>query len=87
MNNVIDEETVRYKMEFKNYDMSCSGNIDYSLFLEVLLLRLRGETIKYSSNKKKQSKREEQVIKEIEEIEANNIDSNLENKKKLTRTS
>ena len=25
MNNVIDEETVRYKMEFKNCDMSCSG--------------------------------------------------------------
>ena len=51
--------------------------------VEVLLLRLRGKTIKYSVNKKKkQSKREEQLIKEIEEIEANNIiDSNLENKK------
>ena len=63
--------------------MSCSGNIDYSLLLEVLLLRLRGETIKYSANKKKKrSKREEQLIKEIEEIEANNIiDFNLENKK------
>ena len=57
MNNVIDEEMVRYKMEFKNCDMSCSGNIDYSLFLEVLLLRLRGETIKYSSNKKRSSQK------------------------------
>ena len=83
MNNVIDEEMARYKMEFKDCDKSCSGNIDYSLILEVLSIRLRGETIKYSSNKtKKQSKREEQLIKEIEEIEANNIiDSNLEYKK------
>ena len=84
MNNEINEESVRYKMEFKNCDMSSSGNIDYSLFLEVLLLRLRGETIKYSSSKKEAVKKKEQLSKEIEEIEANNIiDSNLENKKKM----
>ena len=62
MNNVIDEETVRYKMEFKNCDMSRSGNIDYSLFLEVLLLRLRGETIKYSANKKKEAVKKGRTI-------------------------
>ena len=69
-------------MEFNKSNMKDNENISYIPFLEVILLGLRRETIKYSTNKKKKrAKKEEELINEIAELEANNInDSNLENK-------
>ena len=45
---------------------------DYSAFLELLLLQIRGETIKYASKLKRQSCEKEQNLKnEIENMEKN----------------
>ena len=57
--------------------------IEYDLFLEMLLLRIRGETIKYASHKKKLSKEiENNLLSEIDSLEKNltsdNYDSYLE---------
>ena len=60
--------------------------IDYDLFLEVLLLRIRGEAIKYGSIKKRQNKHlQEKLNSEIEKLEKNVTPDNikvLESKKK-----
>ena len=60
--------------------------IDYDLFLEVLLLRIRGEAIKYGSMKKRAKNQTEQQLKiEIEQLEKLGDVLNfkeLENKKK-----
>ena len=59
--------------------------IDDQLFLEVLLMEIRGRTISYSSYKKKQQNiREKNVIKEIESLEEQAIidTEELESKKK-----
>ena len=53
MNKAIDDETSRYNMATNDSVMRPNDNISYSLLLEVILLRLRGETIKYSTIKKK----------------------------------
>ena len=53
MNKAIDDETSRYNMVTNDSVMRRNDNISYSLLLEVILLRLRGETIKYSTIKKK----------------------------------
>ena len=83
MNKAIDDETSGYNMVTNDSVMRRNDNISYSLLLEVILLRLRGETIKYSTiKKKKRLKKEEELIDEIAELEVNNIiDSNLENKR------
>ena len=53
-------------------DCDIHFTISDSLFLEMLILRIRGETIKFSSNlKKKSNKEEERLIKDIEYIERN----------------
>ena len=71
-------------MEINKSSMRANENISYSLFLEVILFRLRGETFKYSTNKKRNRQRKAELINEIAELEANNInDSNLENEKKI----
>ena len=59
------------------------GDYEMMPVCEVILLRLRGETIKYSTiKKKKRLKKEEELINEIAELEVNNIiDLNLENKR------
>ena len=83
MNKAIDDKTSRYNMATNDSVMRPNDNISYSLLLEVILLRLRGETIKYSTiKKKKRLKKEEELINEIAELEVNNIiDLNLENKR------
>ena len=44
---------------------------DYDLFLEVVLLRIRGEAIKYGSNRKRSENcQQKQLILEIEELES-----------------
>ena len=54
--------------------------IDYDLFLEVILLRIRGEAIKYSSSKKKSENfQQKQLILEIEQLESK--DDPLDNEK------
>ena len=53
MNNAIDDEVSRY-MDFNKSDMRGNDNISYCLFLELLLLR---ETIKYSTNNKRNYRR------------------------------
>ena len=63
-------------------------NIDYDLFLEVVLLRIRGEAIKYGSMKKRLSNQQQkQLEREIEQLETvtkdNDLDlEKLESKKK-----
>ena len=48
--------------------------LNNSEFLEMLLLKIRGETIKYASNLKKgQETREQQLISDIELLENSNI--------------
>ena len=60
-----------------------------NLFLEVLLLRLRGETIKYASAQKRQNlSKEILLVKQIEELETTtdtDSDVELEIKKKRIR--
>ena len=59
-------------------DESLCFNIDFDLFLEMLLLRMRGETIKYSSYKKRQTKKqiEKDLILDIESLEKNLTNNN-----------
>ena len=63
-------------------------NIDYDLFLEVVLLRIRGEAIKYGSMKKRLgNQQQKQLEREIEQLETvtkdNDLDlEKLESKKK-----
>ena len=54
INNAIDAEISRYNMEFNKSDMRGNENISYNLFLEVILLRIRGEnTIKKRNSQRK----------------------------------
>ena len=61
INKVIEEE--KYKYAVPMYDLDYLKNnstniemiIDQDLFLEMLLLRIRGETIKFGSMKKKKT--------------------------------
>ena len=92
VNKTINETKSQYALPVYNHD-----NIDLipdnliqftisdQLFLETLLLNIRGQTIKYSSYiKRKQNKEEEMLILEINEIENNNSINNsdlLEDKK------
>ena len=78
INNIIQDVVAQYVVpvyarEFilcnDNYE-HLSFTINYDLFLETLLLRIRGETIKYSSYvKKQQSILEEQIIEDIKNLE------------------
>ena len=78
INSVIDDEILKYatpvyQLEFLqgNYqNISFTINDDY--FLEMLLLRMRGETIKFATFlKKKEFKTEKELIKVIEQLESN----------------
>ena len=54
------------KNTFTNFEMT----IDHDIFLEMLLLRIRGETIKFVTAPKNLSKGERQLISDIEFLEA-----------------
>ena len=77
INETILEEKTKYAAPVYNPDfIKLSDNLQYTisddLFLETLLLRVRGETIKFSSNrKKKQDKLEKDLLKDIESLENN----------------
>ena len=77
INKVIEEE--KYKYAAPVYDLDYLKNdlanfemiIEKDLFLEMLLLRIRGETIKFGSiQKKKLSNIEKQLIEDIATLEA-----------------
>ena len=85
VNNLIKTEILKYALpvysiEFlenhENFD-SIQFKIDYHLFLETLLLSIRGETIKFSSNLKKLNDQlEKTLLRDIEILEQSgqNID-------------
>ena len=71
-----------YNINFLNNPANC-GNIDLvidsDIFLEVLFLRLRGESIKFATFQKKlQNLKEKELISDIEYLESNEtlIESN-----------
>ena len=76
INNLIDVEILNYALPIyhPNYII---GNyediiftIDDDLFLEMVFLKIRGETIKFSSFKKKNDRKlEKQLLEDIEQIE------------------
>ena len=73
---VIDDTINLYKINNNNNNTVPDDNIQFTindqLFLETLLIMIRGETIKYSSIKKKENMQEEiKLEKEILEIEEN----------------
>ena len=63
--------------ENAEFNMNNQFTINYQLFLETLLFSIRGETIKYSSRKKKESLQEEkkleEEIKNLEEFLNDNL--------------
>ena len=77
INNLIDSEKLRYALPVYNPnsitqipDSLINFTISDSHFLEVLLLQIRGETIKFAAAlKKKNLKMENELIKEIEFLE------------------
>lgn len=77
INSAIADEKIKYCALVYNHDFILDPysklelRIDYDTFLEVLLLRLRGETIKYSSHLKKQRLLAERNLEsEIEHLES-----------------
>ena len=87
INKIINEEIIKYAVPIYNFDNfskfqdeEITLTISDDLFLEMLILTISGETIKYSSLKKKKEKNNEiKLISEIEELEKkNNItDANI----------
>ena len=93
INNIIDKEKINYAVPVYNpisinslSDESINFTITDSQFLEVLLLQIRGETMKFSATLKKNTcQKEKTLLKEIEFLENKvNVDnqSELEGKKK-----
>ena len=92
INNIIDLEKKMYSVpvyNIENLDAILDQNIQLAIndsqFLEVLLLKLRGETIKYASGlKQRQNNDEIKLISEIQTLERNpspEILESLEEKK------
>ena len=70
INNVIDREKLRYAVPIYNQDNitnlhdSCiEFTISDSDFLEILLLQIRGETVRYASALKKKTTQKEENLK------------------------
>ena len=74
--NAIEDEKLKYAIPVYNieYIKNCSNihfTIEPETFLETLFMRIRGETIKYSSLKKKDYEiKEKLLLKDIEMLEA-----------------
>ena len=79
VNKVFDEEKVKYALPVYRIEsipvipeFQLQLTVDDNLFLEVLLLRIRGETIKFSTRlKKEQNEKEQKLQQEIEKLESN----------------
>ena len=79
INKVIKEEAIKYALPVYNLEYldenyrEVNFTINNDLFLEVLLLRIRGESIKFSTFiKKKNNSKEMELIKDIEYLEQHN---------------
>ena len=78
VNSIIDEEKHKYSVPVYNLyhigkipDSSVSFTISDDHFLEMVLLRIRGETIKFASiQKRKKSEQENRLVKEIANLES-----------------
>ena len=85
VNNLIDLVKKDYAVPVYNLDnihqigdTNLHIELNDSEFLEMLLLKIRGETIKYASNLKKGHEiREQQLISDIELLENSNISNNV----------
>ena len=82
INNKIDEVKRQYALpvyDIENIpDQQIQFTINDQLFLETLLIELRGKSISYSSYKKKQEEqKEKEIIKKIESLEANLSNNNV----------
>ena len=85
INSVITEEKQKYAIPVydldhieKIPDSSIQFTISDFQFLEMLLLRIRGETIKFASfQKKKKNEQENNLVKEIADLEYNPCPNNL----------
>ena len=84
INNIIKEEVTRYAapvystafLQHNSEDIVL--RIDNDLFLELLFLRIRGESIKFASNLKKQTNlKEKELMKDIEFLESTNNHLNV----------
>ena len=84
---IIHEEILKYAIpvyslqHIKENRDSISLILDDEIFLEVLLLRIRGETIKFASHFKKEiNKNEKQLLRDIETLESDNslLTSNIQ---------
>ena len=92
VNKIINEEKLKYAVPVYNlnYITSTSDKIEMTIeddaFLEALFLRIRGETIKFSTTRKKLIiQLEKTLLNDIETLEASESQSNtdlLEDKKK-----
>ena len=93
VNMLIKEEVAKYAVPVYSSDYignspdNISFTIEDELFLEVLFLRIRGETIKFASQIKKEVNRnEKELLNDIETLESNdnlqNFNSLLLDKKK-----
>jgi hypothetical protein len=77
INKIIDKTIIQYAVPIYNYENILDINpsdlqltINDQLFLDTLLMEIRGKSISYSSYKKKESNKQEIVIKEqIENLE------------------
>ena len=77
VNRIIEDEKLKYALPvynieyIKNTDKKLNFSIDPDKFLEMIYLRVRGETIKFASHLKNvNTKIEKKLIKEIENIES-----------------
>ena len=78
INNTIQNEVLKYAIPVYNLDFiktnykSLNFVIDHDLFLEVLFLRIRGETIKFATTLKKENNiKENELKRDIEHLESN----------------
>ena len=85
VNKIIHEEKIKYALPVYdlNYITSTNNKIEMTIeddaFLEALFLRIRGETIKFSTTKKRISTLiEKNLLKDIETLEASELQSNFE---------
>lgn len=86
--NVIKCVSNQYLENAESKNFQCKNNMDESLFLEVLLMEIRGNTISYSSYiKKEKDQKEKTLLQEIEDLESDAfIDLNkLDEKKRNSR--
>ena len=85
VNDCILEEKQKYAVplyDFENFHMISDEQIhltiDYELFLELILLCIHGETIRYASHKKIQTAEiKKKLISEINALEQENLSENI----------